>query len=374
MSKPKSFLMILGRRYRVYFNPQGDGWYVAYDEGDGRRRQSLGVKTRPEAEDAVRKLDEYLAGRVTATSATTEQGLPKLVTPARVTWVLLEGQFLANKTGLGRAKKTVVRYKAALDAFGRHLTRQGLQYVDQVTLRVLEGYPAYRMGVEHANKVTVFDDALVIKGMLKWAAKPSRGMLTTNPALDWETSEPLTPKRPCYTREEVGKLEAGVRPWLREVVTMLAWTGMRIDELVNLKWQDVDLEKRVINIRIRDDWRPKGKADRTVPMFPKVEAIIGARPIGEHVIRGPQGGKLKQEFCLRALKADQRKLGLPVRDLHGFRRFFATEMLHAGVDIDTVRQWGGWKSLETMLRYLADVSETDSVKAMEMAAEKLAAS
>jgi len=37
-------------------------------------------------------------------------------------------------------------------------------------------------------------------------------------------------------------------------------------------------------------------------------------------------------------------------------------------------EWGGWKSLETMLRYLADVDVKDSVSAMDQAAKKLAAS
>ena len=48
-------------------------------------------------------------------------------------------------------------------------------------------------------------------------------------------------------------------------------------------------------------------------------------------------------------------------------------MMQAGVSTETVRQWGGWKSLETMLRYMADVDVKDSVSAMDQAAKKLAA-
>jgi hypothetical protein len=54
------------------------------------------------------------------------------------------------------------------------------------------------------------------------------------------------------------------------------------------------------------------------------------------------------------------------------RSFFATSMLQAGANIDVVRQWGGWKSLDTMLRYLADVDQTSSVKVMDEAAKRLA--
>jgi len=83
---------------------------------------------------------------------------------------------------------------------------------------------------------------------------------------------------------------------------------------------------------------------------------------------------LKQQHCLDALKKDQETLKLVIGDLHGFRRFFATEMMLAGVDVDTVRQWGEWKSLETMLRYLAEIRQADSLKVMGEAILKLAVS
>jgi integrase len=204
--------------------------------------------------------------------------------------------------------------------------------------------------------------------------KSSRGLLKSNPTVDWETPEPLTPKRRCYTQDEVATMEAGVRDWLRPVVTALAWSGMRIGELVNLRWKDVDLEKRVLHIRIRDDWKPKGRADRVIPLHSKVEAVIKNQRLGEYVFTGSRGRQIKESFALSSLKKDQGKIGMPEGDLHAFRRFFATTMMQAGTPVETVRQWGGWKSLETMLRYLADVNVKDSVQAMRQAEAKLAAS
>lgn len=205
-------------------------------------------------------------------------------------------------------------------------------------------------------------------------SKSARGLIATNPAVEWETLEPATPKRRCYSRDEVSKLETGVREWLKPVVTALAWSGMRIGELVNLRWKDVDLEKRVIHIRIREDWKPKGRADRVIPLHSKVEAAVRSQRVGEYVFTGSRGGRIKESFALASLKKDQTKLGMPEGDLHGFRRFFATTMMQAGTPVETVRQWGGWKSLETMLRYLADVSVKDSVQAMRHAEAALAAS
>jgi integrase len=143
---------------------------------------------------------------------------------------------------------------------------------------------------------------------------------------------------------------------------------MRISELVNLRWQDVDFERRLIHIRVQESWKPKGRRDRFVPMHPKVEAILKGQPLGATVFVSPRRGQqLSKTVTLNALQADQGKLGLEMGDQHGFRRFFATTMIRSRVDVETVRQWGGWKSLQTMLRYLAEVNVNDSVAAMDRA-------
>ena len=47
---------------------------------------------------------------------------------------------------------------------------------------------------------------------------------------------------------------------------------------------------------------------------------------------------------------------------------------HRRGNAETVRQWGGWKTLETMLRYLTDVDVKDSVAAMDQMVLRMAAS
>lgn len=276
MRTPGSFVMFLRRRYRIYYCAQAGCWYVAYNDGQ-RKRFSLGVKTRPEAEAAVRAIDSPPA------TSTVE------VKNERLTWDKAQATFLSHKESLGKAPGTLVRYKSGLAAFGRYLSSIKLQYLDQTTVVVLEGYNAFRTKKEECDVKTAYNDALVIKGLFKWAAKPSRGFLKVNPALDWETPEPVKPKRFCYTADHVKALEVGVRDWLQPVVTVLAWSGMRIGELVNLRWKDVDFETRMFHIRVREDWKPKGKCDRAVPMHPKVESVLRSRSVGEFVFLGPRG-------------------------------------------------------------------------------------
>ena len=358
MSKPRSFLVIgrEGCAYRVFFNAQRGYWYAAFNDGQCRQRIALGVKTKPEAEAAVKALNAP----------------PSKKEPERITWTEFQRRYLEFKTEQGKAPRSVLRFKAALDAFGRYLKTRGIEQVDEIALTVVEGYAPFRTKAEKCGVKTAYTDALVIKNAFKWASKPSRGLLKVNPATDWETKEPVMPKRSMYSADEVAKLGVGVRSWLRPVVITLAWSGMRIGELVNLRWKDVDLENRVLRIRVREDWKPKGRADRMIPIFPQVDAVLRQQRVGEYVFLGPKGGRVKENYALECLQTDQEKLNLPEGDLHGFRRFFATNMLQAGTNPHIVMQWGGWKDLQTMLRYLADVNVKDSVQAMEQAIKRLA--
>lgn len=345
----------------MFFHKWTGFWYAAFHDGVKRQRVSLGAKTKVEAENAVKQLDAPPV-LVQATK----------VSAAPLTWPAFKQLYLDYKDQQGKAPRTLVRYRGSMEAFGRFLASKGIVTIADITLVDLEAYTPYRTKKEECDVKTAYNDVLVVKNALKWGSRASRAYFKINPALDWETPEPVKPKRRCYTADEVAKLEVGVRNWLKPIVITLAWTGMRIGELIHLRWQDLDFTQKVIHIRMREDWKPKGRADRMVPMHPKVEAILKAQPVGMYVFSGGQGGRVKENFALKCLKTDQGKLSLPTCDLHGFRRFFATSMLKAGVNVDTVRQWGGWKSLETMLRYLADVDVKDSVKAMETAAKQLA--
>src|SRR4029077_7647643 len=116
-----------------------------------------------------------------------------------------------------------------------------------------------------------------------------------------------------------------------------------------------------MHIRVQESWKPKGKRDRMVPMHPKVEAVLRNQPVGEYAFPAVKGGMLCARSSRRSLREDQKRIGIQCGDLHAFRRFFATTMIRNGVDAETVRQWGGWKTFQTMLRYLADVNAKDSV-------------
>lgn len=70
------------------------------------------------------------------------------------------------------------------------------------------------------------------------------------------------------------------RPDYRAIVTALAWTGLRVSEVLALRWDDIDFDDHDIRVRYQLDEkgelkRPKTKAGaRSVPLLPVLETEL----------------------------------------------------------------------------------------------------
>lgn len=76
---------------------------------------------------------------------------------------------------------------------------------------------------------------------------------------------------------------------VREFVITAFYTGMRLNELVNLKWSNVDLEKRIITVG-DDEFKTKGRKQRYIPICEDVYKILEKRKMRKELTK-----KLEQE-------------------------------------------------------------------------------
>jgi integrase len=152
-----------------------------------------------------------------------------------------------------------------------------------------------------------------------------------------------------------------------------AFAGLRMGELLALRWRDVDFTRRTIHVR--ENWTqgetttPKGGTERAVPMAEEVAqrlARLGQRdhfttdddlvfgtPRGQHV-----GYKsLKERYRAALRDADLRE---DFR-FHSLRHTFGSTVIrHA--DSREVMEWMGHADLTTTRRYLAFVDREDAAK------------
>ena len=148
----------------------------------------------------------------------------------------------------------------------------------------------------------------------------------------------------------------------RAILELLYGTGLRISELVALDVDDIDLEGRVVLVRMG-----KGSKSRRVPIGREaIKAmsayITQARP--QLVAKAKQGlskgalflnargGRLSRQGCWKVLKGYARVAGIEDQvSPHTLRHSFATHMLDGGADIRVVQELLGHASLATTQVY-----------------------
>jgi len=199
-----------------------------------------------------------------------------------------------------------------------------------------------------------------------------------NRAIEWEKFDGLNPvtrvkffrednhKLRYLEKEEIKRLIDSCEDIIRPLVIVAVNTGMRRGELFNLKWQDIDLNKGVIHLL-----RTKNGDKREIPMNQTVKtAIIESKKysISEYVfstIEGKQFTVIKRPFA-RSLK----RAGIENFRFHDLRHTFASQLAMASVDLNTIRELLGHKSLKMTLRY-AHLSSNHKNQAVDLLNECL---
>ena len=146
------------------------------------------------------------------------------------------------------------------------------------------------------------------------------------------------------------------------VLCFLYYTGMRLDEARNLKWQDVDFERGVINIR-----KGKGEKDRIVFLHDKLKDIVAKNGMKEGLVMVSERGSQYDERTIQAIvKNAAKKAGIAKKVTpHTLRHSFATHLLEGGADIRYIQKLLGHANLQTTQVY-THVANKDIKKLAEL--------
>ena len=180
------------------------------------------------------------------------------------------------------------------------------------------------------------------------------------------------------------------------VFTVMLWTGMRVGEVLGLRWEDIDFENNEININHTLLYYDKGKGDgsdykinppktknskRTVPMLPVVrEALLKEKEFQDlfgikcesvidgytdfvflnskgHVWHHKKLNYKLTKIC-EAINAEMQGTGdeFPHVHNHMLRHTFATRMREAGADMKAVSDMMGHEGILITLKTYTDAS------------------
>ncbi|MCK9281319.1 MAG: site-specific integrase [Melioribacteraceae bacterium] len=135
------------------------------------------------------------------------------------------------------------------------------------------------------------------------------------------------------------------------IVKTIYYGGLRISELLNLKWSDLKRDRKLMLIRMA-----KGNKDRYVKLFPEVIEILEIYwrqyRTKEYIFSG-QGSDQYSDSSIRqflALYSQHARLSKKCNP-HLLRHSLATHFLESGVDIRYIQTYLGHKSSKTTERY-----------------------
>lgn len=188
------------------------------------------------------------------------------------------------------------------------------------------------------------------------------GLIPSNP-VDRVRPPRQAPKQvSAFTPEEVLRLQDAARGHRLEALILTAWqTGLRLGEILALRWEDVDLEGMTIRVgksladlgggRIIVQEPKTERGIRTVAITPQVVTALKAhraRQAEERLAAGERWQDRGLVFCaqngkplvprnvMRAYYTIRDKAGLPRHGFHSLRHTNATLAKLAGIDVTEI--------------------------------------
>lgn len=226
--------------------------------------------------------------------------------------------------------------------FGRtRLDRIDLAMVDRFVTRGLD------LKLEPG---TINQHLFTLSNLLRWGKR--RGWLSDVLALEHLPTERAEDRLEYLDADALDALLAKASGELRTMILVAARTGLRIGELLALRWDDLDLKAgRRVTVRRQlvggDEAPPKNRKTRSVPL---TQAAIDALTEHRH-LRGPRVFVELDGATAHYSTHHRRLAALGVAGWHVLRHTFGTSLAARGVPLRAIQEWMGHASITTTMIY-----------------------
>lgn len=152
-------------------------------------------------------------------------------------------------------------------------------------------------------------------------------------------------------------------------------TGMRLSEIINLKWININLDERRIIIKNTQNFTTKNKKERAIPindtlfrvLSNRTKNIINYKP-DYYIFSKCEGVPYLKDYISKNFKKVIRKLEMNDRiHFHSLRHSAASNMVQTGVSLYVVKEILGHEDLSTTQIYshLQKENLTSAVKTLD---------
>lgn len=219
---------------------------------------------------------------------------------------------------------------------------------EYITEEELREYLTFLIQQAKSNSKTEFKHTVYsMRFYFKMLGKP---MTVTLPKIKEDKNLPVVlSKQECLSLIELTKNLKH-----RLILMFIYSAGLRVRELTNLKWSDINVNRMMIHIK-----QSKGRRDRYVPLAKNIVPNFVQYMMGfnrsEYVFFGPDcNEKMSHSGIQFLLKQAIKRAGINKAGicLHTLRHSYATHLLEDGLDIVSIKELLGHERIETTLVYL----------------------
>ena len=316
----------------------------------------------------------YEGKKYQGTTKTTDKQSAKLIAEAKQT------DIARGKNDLPALKKTVVNFTTAWEKYikslpnGKETIRNKLlaythfkpfwyRNIAEITIQDLEHYQLQRKleliempknaekREQDINFRWVNLEIATLRHFYNYCIKS--GYIEKNPAAGIKKLNELS-RLKTLSDEDINKLIARATNKLtRDLITFLIYTGCRKGEILNLKWDDVDMKNGIIAIK-----GTKTKYDRYIPISEALRGVLEGIERNQDSLyifnkNGTKLGDFKKSFHTAC-----RNAGLKDLRIHDLRHVFASKMVMNGTSLYITGELLGHRTTQMTKRYSHLVPDT----------------
>lgn len=296
----------------MYLVKRANGiYYIKYfDEAGSEKRVSTKQKKKSEA---IKFLTSF------------RKEIDRKSIPQKISFIKLKEIYLDYcQSNFTKSYHTIMKgtLEAFFTAYPQHVKKSDVESF--ITKKLIEG-KLFAAHQDFRNLRTFFNWALIndyIESSPMEKIKPPK----------------LPQRRPAWiTREQLETiLNKEPKQQLRDIYTLLFYTGLRANELLTLTWDNIDLENKQIHIVNQRDFRTKTLKERTVPLNEKAFEIISLQPTREigGLLFIKNGVKLNVDYVSKKFKKAILETNIDRSiHLHSLRHSFASNLIRSGNSI-----------------------------------------
>lgn len=227
------------------------------------------------------------------------------------------------------------------------------------------------LGKKKLSPCTINREVGTLRLALNWAVKIK--IIGQNPLAEKLSRENLFDEKPrekYFYDEELSAVIATARePWKKFILIGIN-TGMRLEEVLGLRWDEVDTKHAIITLPPERTKGNKGREvelnETMVDLFKALKMQRGESEI-EYIFPSPKTGKPYVKTFSNTWKRLLKRAGIKRPLLfHDLRRTFITKAIGAGVGVKDVQEQVGHEDATTTLKNYAQATKAGKKRAVAL--------